>query len=198
MVYVPGRKACEVLGVCNDTLRRWADENKIKYIRTPTGHRKYDLSSVLPAKVEHKISVCYCRVSSAKQKDDLERQQKYMLELYPDHTIVSDIGSGLNYKRQGLTTLLERVCRREVSEIVVAHKDRLCRFGFELFAKICKIFGTRLVVLDEVSLSPEQELVQDVLAILTVFSCRIHGLRKYSNKIKKDTNLSDQNPRENT
>ena len=102
--------------------------------------------------------------------------------------LIQDIGSGLNFKRKGFT-LLEQILSRNVQEVVVSHKDRLCRFGFELFEFVANKFGTKLVVLNDTSLSPQEEMVRDLISIIHVFSSRIYGLRKYNNEIKKDKDL---------
>ncbi len=148
----------------------------------------FDISEQLESR--HSI-ICYCRVSSKKQRDDLARQVVYMRENFPKAEIVSDIGSGLNYKRPGLKTILDRLMCGEKLTIVVAHKDRLARFGTELIEHLVNTNGGELLVLNKTVHSPEQELTQDLLAILTVFSCRMHGLRRYTDKIKEDKNLSE-------
>ena len=130
-------------------------------------------------------------MSSQKQRDDLERQVAYMRERFPEHDIITDIASGLNFKRKGLRSLLERILRREVKTVVVAHKDRLARFGFDLLQWLVESHGGTLVVLNDVSSSPTDELTQDLLAVLTVFSCRMHGLRKYRQAIEKDSDVSN-------
>jgi predicted site-specific integrase-resolvase len=134
--------------------------------------------------------VCYCRVSSPKQKDDLARQVVFMREQYPQAEIVQDIGSALNFKRKGLRSLLERLLQGDKLTLVVAHKDRLARFGFELMDFLVRTNGGELLVLDRVVDSPNEELTKDLLQILHVFSCRMHGLRRYSKKISQDPDLS--------
>lgn len=188
---VPTRVAAEALGIHANTLRKWADEGKIPYEKTPFGQRRFDLGKILCADSRKRTKVCYCRVSSPKQRDDLNRQIKQLHEVFSDHEIIQDIGSGLNFKRKGFTALLERVLSGDVSEVVVAHKDRLCRFGFDLVEWLVQKNGGRIVVLNDTSVSPQQELISDVLSILHVFSCRIHGLRKYGGKIKADPDLSN-------
>lgn len=188
-MYVASRIAEEQLGVCANTLRKWADTGKIKYIRTPSGQRRYDTSSVGESPSRRKI--CYCRVSSYKQKDDLERQIAYMRSQFPNHEIIKDIGSGINFKRKGLLTILESISSGDVEQVVVAHRDRLARFGFELIEWLATQNATELLVLEESSLSPAAELTQDLLSILHVFSCRVHGMRKYGKAIKEDKDLPD-------
>ncbi len=184
MNYVPSRKAEQILGVHPNTLRKWADAGLIKHIKTVSGHRRYDVESYLNENKAVK-TVCYCRVSSYKQRDDLRRQVEYMQHKFPEAEIVKDIGSGLSFKRKGLKTLLERAINGDKFKVVSAHKDRLSRFGFELIRWIIENSGGELVVLNESDFSPEQEFTQDMLTVLHVFSCRMHGLRSYKDEIDK-------------
>jgi predicted site-specific integrase-resolvase len=160
-------------------LRVWDKKGKIKTERTLGGDRRYIIE------IPNEYHICYCRVSSYKQKDDLERQVKFMQERYPDAEIVRDIGSGLNFKRKGLRAVLERAIRGDCITLCVAHKDRLCRFGFDLIEWIIGRSGGRIVVFDKTVLSPESELTRDLLHILHVFSCRMHGLRNYRKQVNK-------------
>ncbi len=191
MKLLPSREASKALGLHANTLRKYADEGKINYIRNEAGQRRYDVDGYIGVNKNSEI-VCYCRVSSYKQKDDLERQVTYMLSKYPNAEIIKDIGSGINYKRKGLNKILARLMSGEKLTLVVAYKDRLARFGTELIQFLVNTNGGKLVVLNEVKHSPEEELTSDLLNILHVFSCRMHGLRKYSSKIKKDTDISKQ------
>ncbi|SDY21178.1 Predicted site-specific integrase-resolvase [Allochromatium warmingii] len=134
--------------------------------------------------------VCYCRVSSPSQRDDLQRQISYLSERYPEAEVIKDVGSALNYKRKGLKSILGRILRGEKLKIVVAHRDRLARFGFELIEWIVNELGSELVVLNDTLKEPEQELTEDLLTIIHVFSCRLYGLRDY--KSKKDKILADE------
>ncbi len=196
-MYITSKNACEHFGIHANTLRKWADEGKIAHIRSPSGQRLYDVSSV-GKKIDTRTKICYARVSSASQKEDLERQVLFLKQKYPDYEVVTDVGSGLNFKRKGFRRVLESVLSNSVSEIVVAHRDRLCRFGFELVQWICDKSDTKLVVLEQTSLSPTEELTKDLLSIIHVFSCRLYGLRKYSSSIKKDKDLPDSKPKENS
>ena len=187
-----------MLNVHVDTLRRWSRLGHIRYSRTPGGHRLYDPISVTtliegqdgchPEIEGHKegASIVYCRVNSAKQKDDLQRQKETLQERFPAHEVITDIGSGINLQRRGLLALLDRICTGTVREVVVAHWDRLARFGFELIEWLCQRHGTRLVVLQHVESTPQGEFVEDLLAIIHVFSCRFHGLRRYQKRIEKE------------
>ena len=186
MAYIPLRKAVEFLGLHPNTLRRYADEGKIKSIKNPAGQRLYDVESYIRGDSIRTPTICYCRVSSSKQRDDLDKQIAYMQSLYPDAEIIKDIGSGLNFKRKGLRSLLDKLLQGNKFILVVACRDRLARFGFELVQYMVEQNGGQIVVLDKTVHCPQSELTQDLLSILHVFSCRMHGLRKYSKKIKED------------
>ncbi|AFZ14989.1 Resolvase domain protein [Crinalium epipsammum PCC 9333] len=188
MAYIPLRKAVEFLGLHQHTLRKYADEGKIKSIKNEAGQRLYDVESYQRGATGTAV-ICYCRVSSAKQRDDLNRQVEFMRSGYPDAEIVKDIGSGLNFNRKGLQALLVRLMRGDKLTIIVACRDRLCRFGFELFEFMAQQNGGQIVVLDQSVHCPQTELTTDLLAILHVFSCRMHGLRSYSKKIKEDPTI---------
>ncbi|MFB2922417.1 IS607 family transposase [Aerosakkonema funiforme] len=196
MAYIPLRKAVEFLGLHPNTLRRYADEGKIKSIKNQAGQRLYDVESYIRGDSIRVATICYCRVSSSKQLADLNRQVTYMQSLYPDAEIIKDIGSGLNFKRKGLRSLLDRLLRGDKLTLVVACRDRLARFGFELIQYLVEQNGGQIVVLDQTIYCPSSELTQDLLSILHVFSCRMHGLRKYSQKIKQDPDLSEPRPEE--
>ena len=126
-----------------------------------------------------RVAIAYCRVSSAEQKADLERQVEFMRERCPGAEVVTDVGSGLNFKRKGLRAVLERAMQGTVHSVTVAHHDRLCRFGFELVKWLLDRQRVELVVLDDEQQSPECEFTEDLLAIVHVFSCRFNGLRRY-------------------
>ena len=223
--FVPAREATKLLHVKSGTLRNWAEAGKIEYIKKGDkgSHRYYNIKSFFEkrgfgtdedGKTEN-ISVekprrfiCYCRVSTRNQKDDLERQVQFLKQSYPNHEFITDIGSGLNFKRKGLQTILELAHRGEIQELVVAHKDRLCRFGFEIVEfVITKFSNGQITILDNSEVSKEQELVNDILSIIIVFSARVNGLRKYQTNIQtefrnreleneKNTVLSNTNPKE--
>ena len=188
MAYVPLREAVKQLGLHPNTLRKYADNGKIESIKNEAGQRLFNVESYLRGAARTSI-VCYCRVNSTKQRDDLGRLA-YMQSLYPDAEIIKDIGSGINFKRKGLQTLLDRLMLGDQLTLVVTCRDRLARFGFELIEYMVEQNGGRIVVLDNTVHCPESELTSDLLSILHLFSRRMHGLRKYSKKIKEDPDLS--------
>ena len=188
--YITTKEAASMLGVSGTTIILWENNNKINCFRTQGGHRRYSRKQILEYRggadvSEVRTKYAYCRVSTRTQKEDLERQIQFFRNDYPDHKIITDIGSGLNFKRKGLNSILEHAQRGNVEEIVVTHKDRLCRFGFELIEKILQMCsGGKIVVLNQTNDSPQQELVNDLISIITVFSSRIYGLRSGSVKKK--------------
>ena len=198
--YLNTTEAKNILRVTPQTLRTWYKENKIRYIRTPSNQRLYHKQDIydiagIHLNDEKKKKIIYCRVSSKKQMDDFERQKSFLQTKFPDHIVVTDVGSGINWKRKGLQTILEQSMSGNIEEIVVAHRDRLCRFAFELLDFIFTYNKTKLVVLDEDHhKSTDEELAEDLLSIIHVYSCRNMGRRRYTNP--KNTNLSDNKSKE--
>ena len=191
MAYLPSRKASERLGLHPNTLRIYADQGTIPHYRNSAGQRLYDVDAYLRSQQSPSV-VCYCRVSSSKQRGDLNRQVAQLRELHPGADIVTDVAGGLNWRRQGLVSILERIHRGDKLELVVAHRDRLARFGFELIEWLVRQNGGTVVVLNQSDASPESELTEDLLAILHTFSCRMHGLRRYRTAIAQDQGLSER------
>ena len=191
-VYLPAKQVTEKYKISVSTLRRLADEGKILVKRSPGGKRYYNVDSIFkdgpqhPPKPDNKIKYAYCRVSSNKQSDDLQRQQQAISKLYPNHVILSDIGSGINFKRKNFNSILEDTINGKVEELIIAHRDRLSRFNFELLETIFKMCNTKLIVLDKDDhKSSESELAEDLLSIVHVFSCREMGKRRYSGTKKE-------------
>jgi predicted site-specific integrase-resolvase len=187
---VPLRKAVELTGLHPNTLRKYADEGIIEAKRVGR-QRLFNVSSLKSLSSKSSV-ICYTRVSSTKQKDDLARQVVFMRQQFPKAEIIQDIGSGLNFKRKGLLSIMERCLQGDTITLVVAHRDRLCRFGFEFIEAMVTKGGGEILVLDKTEHSPERELTEDLLAILHIFSCRMHGLRRYSKQIEEDPSLSNQ------
>ena len=196
--YGASQVSAAMLGYNVDSLRHLADAGKIPVIRTPGGQRRYDVEAFIQGETEAQSesvalpTVCYCRVSSRKQRGDLERQVAFMRWLYPvSAESVRDIGSGRNYKRKGFRTVVDRCRRGDKFQLVIAHRDRLCRFGIELLQYMVEQNGGELVVLDPTVHSPTEELTADLLNILHVFSYSMHGLRRYRSEIAEDKSLAD-------
>lgn len=188
MHHVTPKEAAKILGVHVSSLRRWENEGKLKAIRTPGGQRRFDLCEVekvggMPRTVR---TVCYGRVSTHSQQDDLQRQLEHLQRRYPEAEIISEVGSGLNFRRKKFLTVLERIIDGDIQRLVVAHPDRLVRFGYELVKWLCQKFECELLVQGDRKLSPEQELVQDMLSIIHCFSSRLKGLRKYKSQLKEE------------
>lgn len=192
--YVSIGEAAKSLGVSTQTLRRWDLDGKLVAERTPGGRRRYRVSDVAqfnPLGINRaaleRPTVAYARVSSHDQKDDLARQVK-VLEMYCaaqgwSFSTITDLGSGMNYRKRGLTTLLDAILDDRVGRLVLTHKDRLLRFGAELVFAVCEAKNVEVVIINQgENRSFEQELAEDVLEIVTVFSARLYGARSHKNK----------------
>jgi len=185
-------EAAKLLGVSKSTMRRWEEEGRIKPERTPGGHRRYHSEELTqmamhPMPKTDRVTIAYARVFSHDQKADLERQAMLLSEFCTKngwtHEVIRDLGSGLNYQKKGLKTLLQRIMRNDVERLVITHKDRLLRFGAELVFAICEEFHTEVVIVNKSEdTSDEDELTRDVLEIITVFSARLYGSRSHKNK----------------
>jgi len=200
--YLATRKAVEKLGISVQTLRNWEKQGKIEAIRTDGNQRLYNVEKFLekhelnkndindePIMITNKkYNFCYIRVSTVGQKDDLKRQKEYMQKMYPNHILIEDIGSGINFNRRGLRKIIKYAISGNIKELVVAYKDRLTRFGFELIEDLIKEYsnGEIIIVDDKDRKEPKEELVEDVLQILNVYTTKLNGLRKYSKKHDKD------------
>ena len=189
--YVTPKEAAQHYGVSVSTLRRWDREGKLDSIRTEGNQRRFCVEGEKP---QGKPIVCYARVSTHSQRDDLDRQAEFLRSKYPNAEIVSEVGSGLNFKRRKFIKILERIYSSDISSFVVAYPDRAVRFGFPLLEWLCQQGGVKLVVLNERKLSPEQELVEDILSILHCFSARLYGLRKYQKQVTKAVQDKTQEP----
>ena len=198
--FITTEEARRLLGVSTQTLRLWDKTGKIHTIRTPSNRRKYSQSDIYNIigwnqTITKKKQVIYARVSSKKQMDDLERQKNLLRSNFIDYELVTDCGSGINWKRQGLKTILEWAMSGALEKVVVTHRDRLCRFAFELLQFIFERCKVELVVLNEETSSPttEQELADDILSIIQVYACRKMGKRRYkSKKIETISNIETE------
>ena len=192
----------ELLGVSVKTLQRWDRDGILKENRTPTDRRYYTYDQYLQFKgiqTENDIrdTVIYARVSTRNQKDDLQNQVEFLKQFCNAKGIivnqcVEDFGSGLNYNRKKWNRLLDEVMANKIKTIVISNKDRFIRFGYDWFEKFCEKFNTKIIIVNNETLSPNEELVQDIISILHVFSCRLYGLRKYKNQIKEDEEIAKE------
>jgi predicted site-specific integrase-resolvase len=182
-------EAAKILGVSIQTLRRWEETGYLVPARKSSGKtRYYDLDQLVNReKLDHDLTIAYARVSSHDQREDLKRQAEvlsaYCTKQGWNFQVIQDLGSGMNYQKKGLKTLLNMILDGKFSRLVVTHKDRLLRFGAELVFALCEAKHIEVVLInkgDEVSF--EEELAQDVLEIITVFSARLYGSRSKKNK----------------
>lgn len=196
MPFVPPTEACAELGVDRRTLARWAAKGHIRFVQ-PGGdgtRRLYDIGSLepsvhgtpknidTPSKKKNgggcrTVDVIYGRVSTRKQLPNLQRQLEHLHTQHPNHRIISDCASGLNYKRKGLQTILELAFEGRLREVRIAHRDRLCRFGFDLIEFILEHHGAKIIVEDHSEASATSDLADDILSIITVFGARLYGKR---------------------
>ena len=192
----------ELLGVSVKTLQRWDRDGILKANRTPTDRRYYTYDQYLQFKgiqIENDIrdTVIYARVSTRNQKDDLQNQVEFLKQFCNAKGIIvnqciEDFGSGLNYNRKKWNKLLDEVMENKIKTIVISNKDRFIRFGYDWFEKFCEKFNTKIIIVNNETLSPNEELVQDIISILHVFSGRLYGLRKYKKQIERDEEIAKE------
>jgi len=179
------------------TLQQWDREGKLKAFRTPKTNRRYyteeQINDFLGLKLqsENAKTVIYCRVSNQGQKDDLKNQVEFLKTFCNSKAVIvddvlTDIGSGLNYNRKNFNKILEMAAQREIKELYISHKDRFIRFGYDWFEDFLKKHSCRIIVVNNEAMSPQEEMIQDLISIIHVFSCRIYGLRKYKKKLKEE------------
>lgn len=181
-------------------LQRWDREKILVANRTPTNRRYYTYDQYLQFKgigkdADSRKVVIYTRVSTRNQTDDLENQVDFLQQYVNAKGLIADdiireYGSGLNYNRKKWNQLLSEVMENKIKMILVSHKDRFVRFGFDWFERFCNTFNVEIVVVKNEKLSPHEELVQDIVSILHVFSCRLYGLRKYKKQIEGDETIA--------
>jgi len=176
-----------------NTLQKWDRKGILKAYRSPTNRRYYTHEQYLRYRgviaSEQGKTIAYARVSSPSQKRDLVIQKEALRAYCLDHGIkvdqwVEDVGSALNYQRKGFNQVIQDIELGQVKRLIIGYEDRLVRFGYDWFESFCERHGTDMVVTNGESFSPEQELVQDLLAIVTVFSARLHGLRSHQSAIR--------------
>jgi putative resolvase len=192
--YIPAKDALKVLKVHYQTLYKLEQSGKLEVIKTPGGKRLYNVKKFIrdnkigKSKTDYELrrKICYCRVSSKHQEKDLERQIEYMEEHYPDYEIIKDIGSGLNFGRKGLKEIIDSAIKGEIEEIVIAYKDRLCRFGYEMIERLIEDYSDgKITVINAKEETPQEEITKDIIQIMNVYTAKINGLRKYKKKIQK-------------
>lgn len=206
--YVPIRVASSITGIKEQTLRKLHEASILKGYRTPANQRMFCVKSLQrmcqqddttkESKVNfERVNILYSRVSSKKQIDDLERQVKF-LEQYKregvDYLVISDVGSGINFNRKGVNEILEYCLQRSIGEVIIAHRDRLSRFGFDLFKSIItKAGGSITVIDDQKNKSTEQELAEDLLSIVHIYSCKQMGRRTYTKNKREGRRETSEN-----
>ncbi len=208
--YVKGCEASKIIGVHQRTLYLWEKKGLIEVIRTGGKMRLYNVEKYVKEnetikeninnnsiddyneldKLKNKLNICYVRVSSNSQKDDMKRQKEMMVKMYPKHTIIEDIGSGLNLNKRGIKKIITLAIEGKINELVVAYRDRLTRFGFELIEELINKYskGKIIIMNEKEHIEPEEELVKDVMSIMNVYVAKMNGLRKYrknNNEISK-------------
>ena len=190
----------ELLNVSVKTLQRWDRDKILVAKRTPTDRRYYTYDQYLEFKgvsndSNTKKKIIYTRVSTNNQKDNLKNQVKFLLDFANAKGIIideviEDIGSGLNYNRKKWNKLIEHCMENKIDSIMVTHKDRFIRFGYEWFERFLGKYDVKIIVVNNETLLPNEELVQDIISILHVFSCKIYGMRKYKKKIEEDEEIA--------
>ena len=203
--FLPSKKVCEILGVHPRSLYVWEAKKIIETIRTPGGKRLYNVKKYLLEQernieknkinfkniknknqiediIDNKQKIIYARVSSLGQADDLTRQINKLQNAYPEYLLIKDIGSGMNMNRKGLRKIIDLAITRMLDEVVVVHKDRLCRFGYELITDlITKYSNGKIIIMEsKEDKEPREELVEDVLQIMNIFVAKFNGMRKYT------------------
>lgn len=191
-------QACKTIHVSRGTLYRWEDAGYLHPVRTEGGQRRFNKAELLSvmgmnSRPIKKVTIGYCRVSSADQKEDLNRQvdvvSQYCVANGYQFKIITDVGSGINYNKKGLKALIHEICTQNVERVVVNYKDRLVSFGFELIEQLCHEFNVELEIINQSeTLTYEEELVEDALSVITVFSSKLYGSRSHKNKTIVDEN----------
>lgn len=192
------------IGKSCSTLRRWDKEGRLKPKRGLGGHRFYDEADIRVAlfqktTIQNQLNIVYCRVSSKSQKDDLATQHQAMEHFclgagIPISEIYDEVAGGMNFNRKIFLSIIDKIEQYEVSKLVVAHKDRLVRFGFAFFEHFAKKHGCEIIVANQINLSPQQEMVEDLMSIVHCFSSRLYGLRNYKKQIADAAKVkNDQN-----
>lgn len=192
----------KLLNVSVKTLQRWDNDGILKAHRSPTNRRYYTYDQYLQfkgikSKDDIRKTIIYARVSDKKQKSDLKKQIIFLQQFCNAKGMIvdeclEDFGSGLDYNRKKWNKLLVDVMEQKIKTIVISHEDRFIRFGYDWFNRFCEKFNTEIIIANNENLSPRKELVQDIISILHIFSCKLYSLRKYKKQIKEDDNIAKE------
>ena len=190
--YLTRKEAIKLLGIHYHTLYKLAKKKEIETIKI--GNRQlYNVNKYLQSKKIININqvrrkICYCRVSSSKQKEDLNRQIEQMTKKYPDYELIKDIGSGLNMNREGLNKIIDYAIKGEIEILVIAYKDRLVRFGYEMIERLIKEYSDGIIKIENAKEeeTPIIELSKDIVSIMNVYVAKMNGLRKYKKLMTDD------------
>lgn len=183
----------KLIGKSVNTLQKWDRKGILPAYRSPTNRRYYTHEQYLQYRglisSAQGLVIAYARVSSPSQKKDLAIQKEALRAYATEHGIkvdqwIEDIGSALNYKRKGFNQVIEQIESGQVARLIIGYEDRFVRFGYDWFEHFCERHGTAITVISGETFSPEEELVRDLIAIVTVFSARLHGLRSHKNVIR--------------
>ena len=192
----------ELIGVSVKTLQRWDNDGILVAKRNPKNRRYYTQEQLMEylniSKTTDKI-VIYSRVSTSNQEQDLENQIDFVKQFANAKGMIvsdvyTDIGSGLNYNRKMWNKLIKECMEGRVKTIIISNKDRFIRFGFDWYESLLKDYGTNIIIVNNESMSPQEEMIQDLISIIHVFSCKVYGLRKYKKAILNEnvTNIQDR------
>ena len=194
MTFISIGEVCRILGISISTAYRWLKLGRLKEaFRTLGNHRRFNKQEILsfytPVDSAERLTILYARVSSHDQKIDLITQEQKLVQYatikqYTNTQLISDLGSGLNYKKSGLKQLLKLILTQKVKRLIINHKDRLLRFGSELVFTLCQYFNVDVIILEEKTLSFEETLTCDVIELMTVFCAKLYGKRSHKNKVK--------------
>jgi predicted site-specific integrase-resolvase len=190
--FVSRKIVLETLNIHYNTLQNLVKRKEIEYVIVGR-KRSYNLNKYIRdnnIQINKKENICYCRVSSKKQSEDLERQIEYMRNLYPNYRIISDIGSGLNFNRRGLIEIINMAINSKLENLIIAYKDRLARFGYELIEYIIKNYSNgKIIIINKTEEStPFEEVSKDIISIMNIYVAKVNGMRKYKkpiNDVKK-------------
>ena len=190
----------DMIGKSVKTLQKWDRDGRLRAYRSPSNRRYYTHTQYLEymgmtGPTSTRVNVIYARVSTKNQKDDLKNQLEFLRNYttkngIPISNVYTDYGSGLNYNRKNWNALIDDCFDGKIDSIIISHKDRFVRFGFDWIENLLqRLTNTKIIVVENVTTTPESELVQDLISIIHVFSCRVYGLRKYKKRISEDKSI---------